>query len=721
MSTSGFKLSAVLSGHEQDVKAVVAIDTENISSCSRDGTVRVWKKGFEGIWQGNIAYQSEKFVNSLCFDIYSQLLFCGGQDTLINSVETRFDGLSAESKYVLVGHQSNVCVLNSSQGYVLSGSWDSTARVWFEGAIKHGLIGHQASVWDVKMLPQVGTYLTASADRSIKLWSGEKVVKSFDNIHSDVVRYLDINSTGDQFVSCSNDGTVKINDMEGRTLQTLTGHESFVYCVKYMANGDIVSCGEDRSVRVWGPDGTVKQVIRIPAVSVWTLDIMENGDIVVGSSDSIIRIFTRDPSRVACQKELEQFAEEVEKTAINSQTSGFDESNLSSADILKTAGKEGQIVVVKSPSGVKEAHQFSQGKWTKVGDVVGSTGNDQKKEYDGKMYDYVFDVDVQEGAPPLKLPFNANDNPYQAADDFLAKYELPASYREDVVRFLITNTGGTELQRGDVATAPQSTDIPEKEFAPVETNMAMLPVTTYLEISTCDPDAIFSAIAKLNEKEKTFDDEDLAALGAGLHNIAENSDLLFAHASMIRFSWQNKIPAYDIMRLIVTHLPEADAISEFVEEGLGCSNLQLELLTIRGLANCFQNKKWGKELMSKSAVYDSIFQTIDADRQQTAKTGNLAIAIATLIFNYTVMILRDQNLDLLPTIADALNNKYGPSTIIQNSEEAAYRALVAYGNLATIESTLLQFAPSVTWVKSVKNNYGHLARFDQVFKDLNFS
>ncbi|CEP62640.1 Doa1p LALA0_S06e00320g [Lachancea lanzarotensis] len=720
MSNSIFQLSAVLSAHEQDVKGVVAIDSNKIASCSRDGTVRVWQKQLEGIWQADIAYQSDKFLNSLCYDVYSQLLFCGGQNTLINSVVPSFGELTSEPAYVLVGHLANVCVLNSTQGYILSGSWDSTARVWFQGAIKHELKGHKASVWDVKMLPQVGQYLTASADQTIKLWHGEKVVKTFDKIHSDVIRHLDINPAGDGFVSCSNDGTIKINDMEGHTLRTLTGHESFVYCVKYAPNGDIVSCGEDRSVRVWGPDGAIKQVIRIPAVSVWDLDILDNGDIVVGSSDSVVRIFSSDPSRVASQKELDVFAKEIEETAISSQAAGFDESKLSSLDVLQKPGKEGQVVVVKSASGVNEAHQFSSGKWAKVGDLVGSVGNDQKKEFDGKMYDYVFDVDVEEGAPPLKLPFNANDNAYQAADDFLARYDLPASYREEVVRFLITNTGGVDLQQQDASTQPNA-DSQAQNHAPTNTNMVVLPVTTYLDISSYSADAIFGAIAKLNEKEKTFDDEDLAALGAGLHNLNDSAELLLAQASIIRSNWENKTPAYDILRLIVNRLPQADDISDFVEEGLGSSNLQLEMLTIRALANAFKNTEWGTDLLSKASVYESVFQTIDADRAQTAKTGNLAIAVTTLLLNYSVMILKDQKVDVLPTIADALNNKYGPSEIVQNSEEAAYRALVAYGNLATVETTLLQFASSVKWVKLVKNNYGHLSRFDQILNDLNIA
>ena len=46
--------------------------------------------------------------------------------------------------------------------------------------------------------------------------------------------------------------------------------------------------------------------------------------------------------------------------------------------------------------------------WQKIGDVVDAVGSGRKQLYQGKEYDYVFDVDVEEGAPPLKLPYNAS-------------------------------------------------------------------------------------------------------------------------------------------------------------------------------------------------------------------------------------------------------------------------------------------------------------------------
>ena len=56
-------------------------------------------------------------------------------------------------------------------------------------------------------------------------------------------------------------------------------------------------------------------------------------------------------------------------------------------------------------------------------------------------YDFVFDVDIAEGAPTLKLPFNVGENPYDAAERFLETNGLDPGYREQVVNFITQNVG----------------------------------------------------------------------------------------------------------------------------------------------------------------------------------------------------------------------------------------------------------------------------------------
>ena len=57
-------------------------------------------------------------------------------------------------------------------------------------------------------------------------------------------------------------------------------------------------------------------------------------------------------------------------------------------------------------------------KWTLLGDVVGNNETTKpggKAMHDGKEYDYVFNIDIGEGMPSLKLPYNNNQDPYHVA------------------------------------------------------------------------------------------------------------------------------------------------------------------------------------------------------------------------------------------------------------------------------------------------------------------
>ena len=359
-------------------------------------------------------------------------------------------------------------------------------------------------------------------------------------------------------------------------------------------------------------------------------------------------------------------------------------------------------------------------------------GSDKKVEYEGKHYDYVFDVDIEEGKPPLKLPVNTTDNPYTVADNFIMKHDLPLSYREQIVQFIIKNTSGISLDqnvRSDVSSQVRTTggsgggggggygDSQGKQ------KFKILPVRHFLSLSSFKVDTIFDGIVKLNEKEKTLTDEDIASLGAALNDLGTSTELLYNFCQAIRIKWKNNTPAYDILRLIVYDLPEADNIAEFVEEGLGNKNIAITMLTVRVLVNCFGNKLWGIQLMSSPKVYGSIFETIDTifpdatERQHIA----LAMSVSTLIFNYSALIVQNPQkyLEMVPIIAEALNGKFGPLEEYQNSEEVAYRLVVAYGNLAIANQSLRRITGSLPWLQQVRRIYGESSpRFKDLFGDL---
>jgi phospholipase A-2-activating protein len=120
-----------------------------------------------------------------------------------------------------------------------------------------------------------------------------------------------------------------------------------------------------------------------------------------------------------------------------------------------------------------------------VGTVVDAASSSGKKvEYQGKSYDFVFDVDIEDGKPPLKLPYNLSENPYERARKFLDDNELPVSYLDEVVKFIEKNTKGATLgQESYGGPDPMGTEAryrPGDQQAPPKSKS--IPQTGYLTI-----------------------------------------------------------------------------------------------------------------------------------------------------------------------------------------------------------------------------------------------
>merc|ERR1719460_69224 len=112
------------------------------------------------------------------------------------------------------------------------------------------------AVWAVAILPEVGVMVTASADKTIKLWKAGKCTNTLKG-HTDAVRALAVVDKT-QFLSASNDAHVRRWSSSGDCLGTYSGHTNYIYSLSLLGPGgdSWVTGGEDRSVRVWkdGPD-----------------------------------------------------------------------------------------------------------------------------------------------------------------------------------------------------------------------------------------------------------------------------------------------------------------------------------------------------------------------------------------------------------------------------------------------------------------------------------
>lgn len=140
--------------------------------------------------------------------------------------------------------------------------------------------------------------------------------------------------------------------------------------------------------------------------------------------------------------------------------------------------------------------------------VAGEGTGTSKKVYNGKEYDYVFDIDIEDGKPPLKLPYNFAENAWDAARKFLETNELPLSYYEQVANWITENTKGARFGQssGGSSQPPTQAQDPwgtERRYRPgdVDSSSRKLPQRGYLDIIEGNP---ANAINIISQKAEEF-------------------------------------------------------------------------------------------------------------------------------------------------------------------------------------------------------------------------
>ncbi len=86
-----------------------------------------------------------------------------------------------------------------------------------------------------------------------------------------------------------------------------------------------------------------------------------------------------------------------------------------------------------------------------------------KVEYQGQYYDYVFDVDIADGHETLKLPYNMTQSPSACASQFLLDHNLPGSYLQTIIDFIIANTPDPDQPPQDPKKRPRS-GLPKRAY-----------------------------------------------------------------------------------------------------------------------------------------------------------------------------------------------------------------------------------------------------------------
>ncbi|KAI8355878.1 phospholipase A-2-activating protein [Mortierella sp. GBAus27b] len=709
-----WKLAAILEGHSEDVKALIAPTDDMIVSVSRDSSVRTWIRNPDNTFgEGRVFLGHTNYVNSVAFIAASEanpngLIVSGGSDKVINI----WDPTNARAPvYTLVGHTDNVCSLFAdADGHIVSGSWDKTAKIWRNWECVHTLEGHTQAIWGVMELEH-SAVVTASADKTIAMWKDGKKFKTLTG-HDDCVRALARHRDGG-FVSCGNDGAVIVWSHEGNPVQALDGHTSFVYSVATLRSGEIFSSGEDRTVRVW-ENGKCTQAILHPCTSVWCVATLPNGDIVSGGSDGYVRVFTKSPDRVANADVLKAYDEQNAAVAIPSnQVGDVNKDDLPGLEALEQPGRKDQDVKMVRVGESVEAHMWSEAErqWTKIGEVVDAVGNNRKQLYNGVEYDHVFDIDVGEGVPALKLPFNVTENPYTAAQTFLTKHDLPQAYLDQVADFITKNaravnqgvttftsdpfTGGSRYTPGQTTSSsslgsynPWGNDTPQPKPTP-SAPKGIIPQESNVPFKDANLPAIQKKVLQLNTE--------LASSGTALNNDElAKLELLFKflgtpskqptpqqeHMALLMKifnTWPeaSRFPAIDLLRLLALYSNTPAETPDLLPTLLKATRThETSLMLVARLVVNFCETQVGREVAM--AQISTILESLDDEAIWKSTNKNLRIAVATVFMSYSTLLLKRQDDDEL-----AIQYVGILTRVIQQEkdQQVQHRLLVALGNL----------------------------------------
>lgn len=530
--------------------------------------------------------------------------------------------------------------------------------------------------------------------------------------------------SGAQFAAASNDSVIRLFTIQGQLVAELHGHESFIYSLAVLPSGELVSAGEDRTARVWNGTQCV-QTITHPAISVWSVAACkENGDIVTGASDRTTRVFSRSPERLAISEVVQQLESSVKQSAIPEQQVGkVNKEKLPGSEFLqrRSGTKEGQVQMIREHNGSVTAHTWSSAtqEWIAVGTVVDAAGSGGKTQYLGQDYDYVFDVDVEDGKPPLKLPYNVTQNPYDTATRFIADNELPASYLEQVVQFIVQNTQGATLgaQEPTGGADPWGT---ESRYRPgdaeppsiPESRPMVLPQKAYLSIKAANLKVVAKKLQELNDQLASSGSKDVTLGPSEMETVVslcsqmESSGLLKSSPAVetgvnllfkVATAWPvaNRLPGLDLLRLLAAASPVTasaeyngwDLVSGIQSSGVFNPPLNVNnaMLSVRMLANLFETDPGRQLVVSK---FDEILSGVKSALSNSGGTPNrnLTIAVATLYINYAVYFTTsgresapessERGLILIEELTKMLS--------AEKDSEAVYRSLVALGTLIDV-------------------------------------
>lgn len=593
----------------------------------------------------------DDYVYVVRADIKDRGFFSGSKDAKVIFMDNEGNPLGE-----YIGHTGTVSDISQAEEETfISGSWDTTARVWDINSQKCLFMLKDHSYAVATLALENKRYVTGSQDKRLKFWDKDTLIKTVDDAHDDIIRDIILAADGSSIYTCSNDYLIKQWTLGGDLIEEFAGHDGFIFRLGINSVKNVLfSASDDRTVKVWS-NGKCTQDIFHPN-TIWDLSVNQiNGDLLTACADGVVRVFSNNPDKWLSAEEIDEYTnlcfmsnkqEETNESVDVDKLPKYEDIHL-----IKNP-KEGEIRVFNN-KGNAEAYVYksSERKWEKIGDVLGT--KEDKKYYSGDRffpagnYDYIFDVDLE--GRPLKLPFNKGDNVLIAAEKFCNREELNRGlYIDDITKFLRQNT----QPQGNVSNAPAYRKV-EKKPEPKKSNLSIkFPVTSFIKYDSINVEGPMKKFIEFNSQlagnndTRVLNNQQLEHLKVFLKTLGS---VQFYHTSNFsqneldiftkiigRWSLDQLTPYLDVFRMFLLHprsndvfskigggVQEMTVLNEVLKNG---SDVQ-KILVLRILNNMFINEASRIYMVEKRQdILDNASVYLDSENK------NIRSALVGLLF-----------------------------------------------------------------------------------------
>ncbi|MDB9517094.1 hypothetical protein PN466_09050 [Roseofilum reptotaenium CS-1145] len=282
-----------LKGHTDQVIALAAHqDPKNplIASASRDQTVKIWRKDGSEV----VTLSHDFPVLSVVFSPDGQLVATASFDGKI-----RFWSLDGSLVKTFVGEPEVQEIYSMSwsergllatAGQVIdeeTGQKKGTVSFWTEEGFLTQIEAHEDTVLDVRFSPNGKQFVTASKDKTIKIWGGldnNSLQKTLIG-HTHWVPKVGFSPDGSRIVSASLDKSVKVWRLNKSLMEVWDGGGALNGVS--VSGSKIATIGDYGMITLWQPDGTVLKSWKGHEGQVWGVDFTPDGQQLVTAGDDL--------------------------------------------------------------------------------------------------------------------------------------------------------------------------------------------------------------------------------------------------------------------------------------------------------------------------------------------------------------------------------------------------------------------------------------------------